>query len=59
MDENGRRIEKIFTQRLYAASELRSLLREAGFAAVEIYGGWDERPYDLCTAKLIVVGRKK
>jgi len=53
-----KRIEKIFTQRLYAASELRALLREAGFASVEIYGDWDERPYDRDAAKLIAVGRK-
>jgi SAM-dependent methyltransferase len=56
--KDGRRIEKTFTQRLYAASELRSLMHEAGFAAVELYGNWDERPYDHRAAKLIAVGRK-
>jgi len=52
------RIEKTFTQRLYAATELRALLFEAGFAAVELYGGWDERPYDQNAVVLIAVGRK-
>jgi SAM-dependent methyltransferase len=52
------RIEKVFTQRLYAASELRQLMYEAGFATVEIYGDWDEKPYDQNAAKLIAVGRK-
>jgi SAM-dependent methyltransferase len=51
-------IEKTFTQRLYAATELRALLFEAGFSVVEIYGGWDERPYDQNAAALIAVGRK-
>jgi SAM-dependent methyltransferase len=57
--KDGRRIEKTFTQRLYAASELRSLLFEAGFASVELYGDWDESPYDERAAKLIAVGRKE
>jgi 2-polyprenyl-3-methyl-5-hydroxy-6-metoxy-1,4-benzoquinol methylase len=57
-EETTERIEKTFTQRLYAATELRSLLFQAGFSAVEIYGGWDERPYDEDALMLIAVGRK-
>jgi SAM-dependent methyltransferase len=57
--KDGTRIEKTFTQRLYAATELRALLREAGFSRVEIYGDWDESPYDNRAKKLIAVGRKK
>ena len=57
--KDGTRREKVFVQRLYAASELRSLLREAGFSAVELYGGWDERPYDQDADSLIAVGRKQ
>ena len=52
------RIEKTFTQRLYAATELRALLFEAGFSTVELYGNWDERPYDHNALALIAVGRK-
>jgi len=52
------RIEKIFTQRLYSAAELRTLLFGAGFFSVELYGGWDERPYDQQAEALIAVGRK-
>jgi len=52
------KIEKTFTQRLYAATELRALLLEAGFSSVELYGGWDERPYDQNAQALIAVGRK-
>jgi len=56
--KDNKRMEKIFTQRLYSASELRDLLYEAGFSAAEIYGDWDESPYDQYAAKLIAVGRK-
>jgi SAM-dependent methyltransferase len=52
------RIEKEFIQRLYSAVELRSLLFEAGFSSVELYGGWDERLYDQNAEALIAVGRK-
>ena len=57
-DQLPRRAEKIFTQRLYAASELRALLLKAGFSLVELYGGWDERPYDQNAEALIAVARK-
>jgi SAM-dependent methyltransferase len=58
-DTDGlKRIEKTFSQRLYAATELRALLFKAGFGAVELYGGWDKRPYDQNAAVLIAVARK-
>ena len=56
--KEGSRREKVFIQRLYAASELRSLLYETGFSGVEIYGDWDESPYDQTAKMLIAVGRK-
>ncbi|GHV89200.1 SAM-dependent methyltransferase [Spirochaetia bacterium] len=56
--KDGQQIEKTFTQRLYAASELRQLLLDAGFAGVEVYGGWNDEPYDQHAQALIVVGRK-
>jgi hypothetical protein len=52
------RIEKTFTQRLYAATELRALLFKAGFKDLELYGGWDERSYDQNAEVLIAVGKK-
>ena len=51
-------IEKTFVHRLYAASELRKLFLDAGFSSVEIFGDWDESPYDQRSPKLIVLGRK-
>ena len=56
--KDGKRIEKILTQRLYSASELRQLLLEAGFSNVEIFGNWDESPYNQRAAKLIAAARK-
>jgi len=56
--KDGEKIERVFTQRLYSASELRTLMLEAGFSKVEIFGDWDESPYDRRAAKLIVIGRK-
>ena len=56
--KNGKRQEKTFVQRLYAASELRALLFKAGFAKVELYGNWDESPYDNHAQTLIAVARK-
>ncbi|GHV66883.1 SAM-dependent methyltransferase [Spirochaetia bacterium] len=53
-----KQIERTFTQRLYSAVELRSLMRQAGFSTVDVYGDWDESPYDQYAEKLIVVGRK-
>ncbi|GHU85767.1 SAM-dependent methyltransferase [Spirochaetia bacterium] len=57
--KDGNQIERTFTQRLYAASELRQLLLDAGFAGVEIYGGWNDDPYDHHAQTLIVAGRKQ
>jgi len=56
--KNEKRTEKIFTQRLYSASELRAILKEAGFDQIEIYGDWDESPYDHNARMLIAVCRK-
>ena len=56
--KDGKRLEKTFIQRLYSASELKALLIEAGFANIQIFGDWDESPYDHRAAKLIAVCRK-
>jgi 2-polyprenyl-3-methyl-5-hydroxy-6-metoxy-1,4-benzoquinol methylase len=56
--KDGQRFERTFSQRLYSAVELRDLLLKAGFGKVDIYGDWNESPYDHRAAKLIAVGRK-
>ncbi|MDR1411590.1 MAG: methyltransferase domain-containing protein [Spirochaetaceae bacterium] len=58
IDKDGKKTERVFTQRLYAATELRRLLLDAGFSAVELYGNWEEGPYDQYAESLIAVGRK-
>ena len=56
--KDGKEYEKIFTQRLYSAVELKTLLTEEGFSNIEIYGNWDKTPYNHRAAKLIAVGWK-
>ncbi len=56
--KGAKRFERTFKQRLYAATELRRLLLEAGFSSVAVFGGWDRRPYDRNAQTLIVVGKK-
>ncbi|MCL2764621.1 MAG: class I SAM-dependent methyltransferase [Treponema sp.] len=56
--KGSKRLEKTFIQRLYCASQLRALILEAGFEKTEIYGDWDESPYDQHANKLIIVCRK-
>ena len=57
--KGAERHEKVFIQRLYAASEMRRLLFKAGFSEVEIYGSWEDVPYNADAKMLIAVGRKK
>jgi SAM-dependent methyltransferase len=52
------RAQKVFTQRLYAATELEAMLLKAGFSSVKIYGGWDGIAYDEYARMLIVVAKK-
>jgi SAM-dependent methyltransferase len=56
--KDSQRVEKTFVQRLYSASELKTSLQQAGFEKIEIYGDWDESPYDQYAKKLIAVCRK-
>jgi mutator protein MutT len=50
--------QKVFTQRLYAATELEAMLLQTGFSAVTIYGGWDGIPYDE-NARMLILAAKK
>ncbi|AEJ20475.1 class I SAM-dependent methyltransferase [Gracilinema caldarium] len=56
--KDGQRFERSFNQRLYAATELKRIMLEAGFVSVMVFGDWDRRPYDMKAQKLIVMGRK-
>ncbi|AJP00575.1 methyltransferase [Streptomyces cyaneogriseus subsp. noncyanogenus] len=39
---------------VYSAVELRRLVREAGFGRVEVFGGFDGRPYDENAERLVL-----
>lgn len=57
--KDGKRIERTFSQRLYSATELRTLLLTGGFSRVELFGDWDGRPYDQNARILIAVAHKE
>jgi SAM-dependent methyltransferase len=52
------RSEVRMSHRLYSAAELTALLKECGFADVEVYGDIDGRPYDHTAKRLLVVAHK-
>ncbi len=43
--------------RYFFRYELEHLLVRAGFEEVEIYGGFDGRPYDYVSGEMVVVAR--
>ena len=45
--------EKRLRHRLYSATELVALLRAAGFARVDCYGGYDRRPFAIDSPLLV------
>jgi SAM-dependent methyltransferase len=47
-----------FLVRVYSAQELIAAFRSAGFAAVEVFGDFDGKPYDREAKYLIAVGTK-
>jgi SAM-dependent methyltransferase len=47
-----------FFLRVYSGVELRDLLRRAGFAKADIYGGLNGEPYDHTTRWLVAVAQK-
>ena len=48
-----------FEFRVYSGQELKSLLLDAGFAGVKLFGAYDGRPYDLHAERLVAVARKQ
>jgi SAM-dependent methyltransferase len=44
--------------RLFSATELMALFKEAGFASADVYGSFEGAPYDHNARRLIVVARK-
>ena len=58
IDENGRKIDHVFVQRLYSAVELKRLMMASGFSSVEIYGDFDFSPYNEKARTIVLVARK-
>lgn len=58
LEKDGERYQATFRHRIYSAAELRSLLLRGGFSEVEIYGGYDGRPYDHKALRLIVAAKR-
>jgi SAM-dependent methyltransferase len=54
----GERRDFTLSLRLYAASELGALARQAGFDEIAVYGGLAGQPYDRRAARLALVARK-
>ncbi len=44
-------------QRIYAATEMRAMLHDAGFGEVSIYGNLDGAPYDRDAKRMVAVAR--
>jgi SAM-dependent methyltransferase len=47
-----------FDVRVYSGQELKDLLGRAGFTTVELYGGFDGRPYGLDAERLVAVAAR-
>lgn len=52
------RKDAVFKYRLYSAAEMQSLLHEAGFQTVKIYGSLKGAPYDHLAKRLVAMGIK-
>lgn len=55
---DGTRSEAVLSVRLYSALEMASLLRDAGFSEVEIFGDLEGSPYNENASILVAVARK-
>jgi SAM-dependent methyltransferase len=56
--KDGQQREVTVTTRQYSAAELSKLLKDAGFARVDVYGGLGGAPYDMEATRLIAVAYK-
>jgi SAM-dependent methyltransferase len=56
--KDNERIEGEITHRLYAGSEIVTLLTECGFSRVDIFGDLDGNPYNQNARQLVAVGYK-
>jgi SAM-dependent methyltransferase len=57
--QNNQATRWVVNTALYSGQELATLLRNAGFKAVRLYGTWKGGPYDLNAERLIAVAGKE
>jgi len=57
--KGAERKEFRLAHRLYSAAELSQLLKDCGFASVDVFGGLDGSPYDHTAKRLVAVARKQ
>ncbi len=55
--KDGREDSVTFGHRVYSGAELTRELRESGFSDIQLFGGWDGRPFDQDARRLMVVAR--
>jgi len=55
--DGNRRVDRSWVQRLYSATELQDALLKAGFASMDLFGGWAGIPYDASAERLLVLAR--
>ncbi|PKL07441.1 MAG: hypothetical protein CVV51_14095 [Spirochaetae bacterium HGW-Spirochaetae-7] len=55
--DGDRRTDRAWVQRLYAGTELREALLDAGFGSVQLFGTWSGAPYGATAERLIAVAR--
>lgn len=54
---SGRQLEREHSIRVYTASSLAELLREAGLVVEEVFDGWKARPLRRTSTEMLVVAR--
>ena len=57
-DDQGKKVDHVFVQRLYSASDLCARLLQCGFSSAQAYGDFDLSPYDENLRTMIIVARK-
>lgn len=56
--KGAERKEFRLAHRLYSAAELSQVLKDCGFASVDVFGGLDGSPYDHTAKRLVAVARR-
>ncbi|MCJ7508009.1 MAG: class I SAM-dependent methyltransferase, partial [candidate division Zixibacteria bacterium] len=55
---DGLRKDKPFSLRLYSPTEMKELLKRAGFKLHQIYSDWDANPFTSNSRRMIIIAKK-